>query len=186
MFRIIHTDPWLRGDKYRTSRTVSLMNNRSSGACGGAQPQTGSWVAAELAGPGIGDVSRQPRWHAHCIMPLDTALHMVLSSGVSHADECCCPPCTLSAVPLPTLLPRCIWLRRSNACFACHSGAVIHARADTPEDSSASPPSGPSDVLLGRLSGGELPECTLSVCLPRLQLQLPDMMGCSCSLLRQW
>ena len=151
MFRIIHTDPWLRGDKYRTSRTVSLMNNRSSGACGGAKPQTGSWVAAELAGPGIGDVSRQPN-----------------------------VACTLQNAA-----------RRSNAhgtayLRTCHSGAVIHARADTPEDSSASSPSGPSDVLLGRLSGGELPGCTLSFCLPQLQPQLPYMMGCSCSLLRQW
>lgn len=31
MFQVIHTDPWLFRDKHRTSRTISLMNNRSSG-----------------------------------------------------------------------------------------------------------------------------------------------------------
>ena len=31
MFQVVHTDPWLWGDKHRTSRTISLMNNRSSG-----------------------------------------------------------------------------------------------------------------------------------------------------------
>lgn len=32
IFRIEHTDPWLRNDPYRTSRTVQLLNNRTSGA----------------------------------------------------------------------------------------------------------------------------------------------------------
>ena len=31
MFRINHTDPWVRGDPYRTSRTISLQNVRTSG-----------------------------------------------------------------------------------------------------------------------------------------------------------
>ncbi|KAF5835670.1 surface antigen-domain-containing protein [Dunaliella salina] len=32
IFRVQHTDPWLLGDKHRTSRTIQVMNNRSSGA----------------------------------------------------------------------------------------------------------------------------------------------------------
>lgn len=31
LFRINHTDPWVRGDPYRTSRTISLQNSRTSG-----------------------------------------------------------------------------------------------------------------------------------------------------------
>ena len=31
-FRISHTDPWVRGDAHRTSRTISLQNNKTSGA----------------------------------------------------------------------------------------------------------------------------------------------------------
>lgn len=31
LFRVSHTDPWVGGDAYRTSRTCSLMNTRSSG-----------------------------------------------------------------------------------------------------------------------------------------------------------
>ena len=30
-FQVVHTDPWLWGDPHRTSRTISFMNNRSSG-----------------------------------------------------------------------------------------------------------------------------------------------------------
>ena len=30
-FRISHTDPWVNGDANRTSRTISLQNNRISG-----------------------------------------------------------------------------------------------------------------------------------------------------------
>ena len=31
LFRINHTDPWVRGDPYRTSRTINFQNTRSSG-----------------------------------------------------------------------------------------------------------------------------------------------------------
>lgn len=31
LFRILHTDPWISGDPNRTSRTISIQNNRSSG-----------------------------------------------------------------------------------------------------------------------------------------------------------
>lgn len=31
-FRISHTDPWVRGDPHRTSRTISLQSNKTSGA----------------------------------------------------------------------------------------------------------------------------------------------------------
>ncbi len=31
-FQVVYTDPWLLGDKHRTSRTISLMQNRTSGA----------------------------------------------------------------------------------------------------------------------------------------------------------
>ena len=30
-FRISHTDPWVRGDPHRTSRTISLQSNKTSG-----------------------------------------------------------------------------------------------------------------------------------------------------------
>ncbi|KAK3280296.1 Outer envelope protein 80, chloroplastic [Cymbomonas tetramitiformis] len=31
LFRVNHTDPWVWGDKYRTSRSISMQNTRSSG-----------------------------------------------------------------------------------------------------------------------------------------------------------
>ena len=31
LFRINHTDPWVKGDPYRTSRTISIQNTRQSG-----------------------------------------------------------------------------------------------------------------------------------------------------------
>lgn len=31
LFRVNHTDPWVKGDPYRTSRTISLQNTRTSG-----------------------------------------------------------------------------------------------------------------------------------------------------------
>ncbi|GFR47681.1 hypothetical protein Agub_g9427, partial [Astrephomene gubernaculifera] len=31
LFRIQHTDPWVNSDPHRTSRTIQLMNNRTSG-----------------------------------------------------------------------------------------------------------------------------------------------------------
>lgn len=31
IFRMNHTDPWVRGDPYRTSRSVNLQNMRASG-----------------------------------------------------------------------------------------------------------------------------------------------------------
>lgn len=31
-FRISHTDPWVNGDAHRTSRIISLQQNRTSGA----------------------------------------------------------------------------------------------------------------------------------------------------------
>lgn len=32
-FRISHTDPWVRGDPHRTSRTISLQSAKTSGEC---------------------------------------------------------------------------------------------------------------------------------------------------------
>ncbi len=31
LYRLVHTDPWVGGDAYRTSRTVSIQNTRTSG-----------------------------------------------------------------------------------------------------------------------------------------------------------
>lgn len=31
LYRLVHTDPWVGGDAYRTSRTVSVQNTRTSG-----------------------------------------------------------------------------------------------------------------------------------------------------------
>ena len=31
LFRLNHTDPWVAGDPFRTSRTISLQNTRTSG-----------------------------------------------------------------------------------------------------------------------------------------------------------
>ncbi len=33
LFRIQHSDPWVNSDPHRTARTISIMNNRTSGAC---------------------------------------------------------------------------------------------------------------------------------------------------------
>ena len=38
LFRLQHTDPWVNSDKHRTSRTIEIMNNRSSGAWVGSPP----------------------------------------------------------------------------------------------------------------------------------------------------
>jgi len=50
LFRISHTDPWIRSDRSRTSRTLSLANTRGSGAAihGRAQAPTAE-QAAECA-----------------------------------------------------------------------------------------------------------------------------------------
>lgn len=50
IFRIEHTDPWLRGDRYRTSRTVQLLNNRTSGAAIHGRVENEPGEAAEPAG----------------------------------------------------------------------------------------------------------------------------------------
>lgn len=49
MFRINHTDPWVRGDPYRTSRTISLQNMRTSGnpVHGRAPDDVGRGAAAD-------------------------------------------------------------------------------------------------------------------------------------------
>ena len=38
-FRISHTDPWVRGDPHRTSRTISLQSAKTSGEQRGTFPR---------------------------------------------------------------------------------------------------------------------------------------------------
>eukprot|EP00959_Pyramimonas_sp_CCMP1952_P182931 3825360-Pyramimonas_sp.AAC.1 len=45
-YRLSHTDPWVWGDKFRTSRTVFINNNTSSGnAVHGKPPEGGRQTA---------------------------------------------------------------------------------------------------------------------------------------------
>lgn len=54
VFRINHTDPWVRGDPYRTSRTISLQNMRTSGnqVHGRAPDDSGRSEGGDQAGDG--------------------------------------------------------------------------------------------------------------------------------------
>ncbi|KAJ9516180.1 hypothetical protein QJQ45_024608, partial [Haematococcus lacustris] len=42
IFKVQHTDPWILGDRHRTSRTLQLLNNRSSGVATHGRAEPGS------------------------------------------------------------------------------------------------------------------------------------------------
>jgi hypothetical protein len=54
LFRINHTDPWVGGDPFRTSRTISLQNTRASGAAVHGR-------ASDDPGRAAGGCARAPR-----------------------------------------------------------------------------------------------------------------------------
>ncbi|GAX81347.1 hypothetical protein CEUSTIGMA_g8778.t1 [Chlamydomonas eustigma] len=78
-FQVVYTDPWLWGDKHRTSRTISLMNTRTSGfvVLGRPAPETAAAAGTTANGLGAGPVSSTSA-------SSDTVLLSRLTGGVEY------------------------------------------------------------------------------------------------------
>lgn len=54
LFQVSHTDPWVGGDAFRTSRTCSLMNTRNSGNAIHGKVRRGGAQACGVLGCALG------------------------------------------------------------------------------------------------------------------------------------
>ena len=99
-FRVTHTDPWVRGDAYRTSRTTSLQNTKTSAAAihGRAQDEVEA-AAGGAAGEGVpGCGVGSERGHASGACGCSHAA--CCSSGAQGFDSraCCSSPVAMASL----------------------------------------------------------------------------------------
>lgn len=96
-FRLEHTDPWLRGDAWRTSRTLQVLNNRTSGSAihGRADNEPGE----EEAGGARPRGAARPLLHA-----ARSLIPSPLSRALLLACSCCACPAQ-SSLSSPLLSP---------------------------------------------------------------------------------
>ncbi|KAL3145356.1 hypothetical protein ABBQ38_001612 [Trebouxia sp. C0009 RCD-2024] len=129
-FRISHTDPWVRGDPHRTSRTISLQSNKTSGNLIHAKAQDeGSGPPAQTTGPeGNVKVSRlmgaiewgrplAQHWNGTLGINFQRA-HCLDDHNQPMTKDCYDAPLTFSRGPYDTMmlaLLRCVYTGRNDS-----------------------------------------------------------------------